>query len=117
MDKQVEGLDKERVKEIFRAMNEVGVGNHVNLIAGFPGDTAQDVDETVEFVIDALSCVRNATFILNRFELFPDTPVLGQPKTFGVIPADEPGDMPSYYHYRLVPELQANAIDEGTLRE
>jgi hypothetical protein len=117
MDKEVEGLDRDRVKEIFRAMNGAGIGNHVNLIAGFPGDTVQDVAETVEFVIDALSCVRNATFILNRFELFPDTPVLSQPEVFGVIPADEPGDMPSYYHYRLMPELQAKAIDEGTLRE
>ncbi|MHB1954781.1 MAG: B12-binding domain-containing radical SAM protein [Sulfobacillus sp.] len=110
MDKFVEGLDGQFVKRLFHAMNELGIGLHVNLIAGFPGDTPREATDTVEFVIDALSKIKGATFLLNRFELFPETPIMDDPCAFGVIPLVGAGDMTSSYPYTVVPEYYADAL-------
>jgi hypothetical protein len=110
MGKYVEGLDAQAVKKIVHAMAELGIGVHMNLIAGFPGDTPQEVTDTVEFLIEALSDVKGATFLLNRFELFPETPIMENPGAFGVIPLIGTGDMPSSYPYTVTSEYYEDSL-------
>lgn len=110
MDKYVEGLDAHAVKKIVHAMNAFGIGVHVNLIAGFPGDTPQEVTDSVEFLIEALSDVNGATFLLNRFELFPETPIMDNPGSFGIIPLIGTGDMPSSYPYTVSAEYYEDSL-------
>jgi len=114
MDKYVEGLTKERTKEIFSEMSECGIGAHINLIAAFPGDTLGEVEETVDFVVESLSGAENGTFTLNRFALFPDTPIFKEPGKFGLAVVPEATDMPMQYKYLLRPELkeQSEAVDK-----
>jgi hypothetical protein len=109
MSKYVEGMDAGRVLSLYRATAEAGLGLHVNLIAGFPGDTPRESAETVEFTVETLKDLDNATFTLNRFTLFPGTPVMKDSASFGVVPTIGPGDMPACYEYTVVPELQQDA--------
>lgn len=106
MDKHVEGLSKDRIKEILKEMSDLGIGAHVNLIAAFPGDTVDEVEETIDFIIDSLSKVKNGTFTLNRFALFPDTPIFKNPENFGLNVVGNSGDIPSRYKYSLRQDLQ-----------
>jgi hypothetical protein len=103
MDKHLEGMDEARVKRIFRDLDAAGLAVHVTLIAGFPGDSLPESEHTVDFVIDALRGLRNATFYLNRFSLFPDTIVVREPGRFGIAAVQANGDMPSRYAYTLDP--------------
>jgi hypothetical protein len=108
MDKFVEGLTRDRIKQILQDAGAAGIGVHVNLIAGFPGDTPAEAAASVEFLVEALASLSHATFILNRFELFPDTPVMKNP-AYGVEPIETDADMPFSYSYRLRPDLLANS--------
>ena len=107
MDKFVEGLTRERIKAIFENAGAAGIGVHVNLIAGFPGDTPSEVAASVDFLIEALAPLSHATFVLNEFALFPETPVMRNPE-FGIEPITPDGDMPLRYGFRCVPGLEAN---------
>jgi hypothetical protein len=107
MDKFVKGLDRERIRRILLALADTGIGVHLNLIAGFPGDSAGEVSDSVDFAIECLAHFNGATFTLNQFRLFPDTPVMEHPATFGVHPIVPAGDdMPSSYRYEVTPDLR-----------
>ena len=108
MDKHVEGMDEARVRAIFDDMVAAGLGIHVTMIVGFPGDTPEDSERTVNFVIDTLRGARNATFYLNRFCVFPDTIILREPARFGVARVVARGDMPSTYDYEMDPTHDAS---------
>jgi len=109
MGKFVAGLDEARIREIMRTASEAGLGIHINLIGGFPGDTAQELAASVDFLAAALATARNATFLLNEFALFSDSPILRDAESFGLTPIVGEGDMPTQYSYRVRPELCGEA--------
>ena len=110
MNKVTAGMDEERIEAVFRAMDAAGIGAHVNLLAGFPGDTLGEAEGSVDFLIRSLAGLRGATYILNGFALFPDTPVLNAPADFGVAPVAPAGDMPSAYAFAMSPEFEADTL-------
>jgi hypothetical protein len=115
MDKRAPGLDAAAIRRIFEAMGRAGVGTHVNLIGAFPGDTVAEVSETVDFLVDVLPEVDNATFLLNQFALFPDTPALLGSARFGLVPEPPAGDMPSAYAFAVAEG--GRAANEAVVRE
>ncbi|HLF12842.1 MAG TPA: radical SAM protein, partial [Gammaproteobacteria bacterium] len=107
MDKFVEGLTRQRIKAILENAAAAGIGVHVNLIAGFPGDTLAEVTASVDFLSEALAPLPHATYALNEFALFPETPVMRNSE-FGVEPIAPDGDMPLRHDFRCAPGLEAN---------
>ncbi len=121
MDKHVEGLNAQAIARIFRDADAAGISVHVNLIAGFPGDTPEEAVASVDFLVSALKPLADATFHLNQFTLFHGTPVAQNPAAFGIERHEVDGDMPWSYPYnfspgyrvtgqavlRLIPELRA----------
>ena len=105
MDKYVEGLDRQYISNIFSAAAAAGLSVHINLLAGFPGDTLKEVKDSVDFTIDALKDNPGSTYLLNNFVLFPDTPIYHYPERFGVENIHSHGDMPSAYQYCLPCEI------------
>src|ERR1700730_14840827 len=51
--------------------------------------------------------MRGATFQLNRFGLFPGTPIALDPQRFGIAAFTAEGDMPQQYGYRM--DVETNA--------
>ena len=115
MDKHLAGMDETRVRRIFQDIDAAGLAVHVTLIAGFPGDRLADSERTVDFVIEALRGMRNATFYLNQFSLFPDTIILREPARFGIAEVYADGDMPSRYSFAFDPKSHSET--EEVLRE
>ncbi len=111
MDKVTEGLDEECVAATFHAMTAARVGIHVTFIAAFPSETLEEVRRTVAFVGNTLSACENATFALNHFQLFPDTPIARTPHEFGLDAIGKPGDIFGPLSYRIAPAL----AEEGDL--
>ncbi|MGB1547425.1 MAG: B12-binding domain-containing radical SAM protein [Alphaproteobacteria bacterium] len=110
MDKYVEGLDRERIAAILRSVHDAGIALFINLIVGFPGDTPEEAEDSVAFLIATCGDFDNTTYVLNPFGLFPATPVMDDPAAFGVIPKEEPGDMVSAYRYELDPAIRASTL-------
>ena len=101
MGKEVEGLDSEGIRRIVRSMAELRIGVHINLINGFPGETLAEAEATRDFVIALLRDHPNATYRVNSFTLFPATPILTDPQSFGIERIWARGDMPAAYGYTL----------------
>jgi len=114
MSKHTRGLDAAAIKRIFLSMGRAGVGTHVNLIGGHPGDAVVDVEETVDFLLDVLPSVDSTTYVLNQFALFPDTPILLEPGRYGIVPAAG-GDMASSYAFTVAGGARAEAEAEAVL--
>jgi hypothetical protein len=105
MDKYTEGLDKEHISSVLWEMNRTGLGMHITLIAGFPGETLSELEQTVSFAVETLSRCRNATFALNDFLLLQDTPIARAPETFGLTWISKPGDIPAPLYFEFRPDL------------
>lgn len=80
------GISPTHAASILRWCRESHVAAHVYLMLGFPGETAQDIEETRRFMDDVLPEVDHRTFTtyVSVFQLKPDTPVFSEPQAFGV---------------------------------
>jgi hypothetical protein len=105
MDKHVEEIDECRTSEVLRAMESAGIGVHVNLIGGYPGDTLAETERSVEFVIEELAGLQGGTYILNEFAMFADAPVSNSPERYGIASVTAKGDIAQDYDYELMPEI------------
>ncbi len=105
MGKYTNGLTPQVLRRVFHNMHEASIAPHINLIVGFPGDTAAEAEATVDFTADILASSWGATYTLNKFVLYPNTPIQLNPSKFGVEPYDIIGDMPSAYPFKLDPSI------------
>jgi nucleoside-diphosphate-sugar epimerase len=101
MGKEVEGLDAAGTARILADLAAAGIGVHLNLINGFPGETLAEADTTADFAVAALKRHPNATYLLNPFTLFPGTPIADDPAAFGVAEVARRGDMPAAHPCRF----------------
>lgn len=113
MDKRSPGLTEVEVRRILGDMDAAGIGAHANIIVGFPGDTAAEAEATVDFVADALAPLRNATYTVNPFFLFPATPIAVEPDRFGIELLPTTDDMPFEIAYR--PATREAELSEAAL--
>lgn len=100
MDKHVPGLDRAAMRQRFSEARTSRVGVHINLIAGFPGDTLSDCEESIDFVVDVSEKAPNTTALLNPFALFPGTPIAADPARWGIAVDTPTGDMPTVLGFR-----------------
>ena len=84
-EKTLEAMRKKcttaQVREVLRASHASGLLNHINLIAGFPGETDEDFQETVDFVlreVDSIDAISIVPFVLR------ESAVLSEPHNFGI---------------------------------
>ena len=101
MDKFSEGLTPERMSDAVRLAGDAGLGVHLNLIAGFPGDGPEELAASLDFVAGA-GVARNVTFTVNPFVVFPATPVHDDPGRFQVMLEPRRGDMQAIRGYEVI---------------
>jgi hypothetical protein len=115
MDKFVEGIDEPEIGEVFGAMETAGIGIHVNLIGGYPGDTVEETKKSVDFLIREFSRRRNGTYVLNKFTALVETPVVEEPEKFGLARVFESGDIAQSYEFELSSDIRVStgeAVDQ-----
>ena len=94
------GLPREEVREILKTAAEVGIHNHVNLIAGMPHETEEDLDEIIQFLKANrkwIQCVGVKTF-----QYFSKSDMGLHPEKYGLIRRSAMGRGPG----------NINAVDE-----
>jgi hypothetical protein len=106
MGKYTDGVGEQRIAEVFRAMSSVGIAAYIALIGGFPGDTLVDTEGSVNFLIQQASNLRGATYALNKFALFVDTPIAKIPEQYGIEEMVAKGDIAKRFDYKLAPHIR-----------
>ncbi|HLH72940.1 MAG TPA: radical SAM protein, partial [Chloroflexota bacterium] len=70
MEIMVKGTRLENIRRILRDSHDVGIWNHTFFFFGFPGETLDDAQETVNFVFENGELINSAsmgTFLLERY--------------------------------------------------
>lgn len=98
MDKETPGIDADGIVRICTDAADAGIGVHMNLIAGFPGERPDELEASVAFVEGTLATLPNSTFSLTPFMLFNEAAIVADP----TVPVTSPpvvGDMPFIRRY------------------
>ena len=108
MDKMIKGTTLKHMHRILRESHEAGIWNHTFFFFGFPGETLDDAQQTVNFLFEHKAHVNSAalgTFLMERY-----SPAHRFPKQFGVasILEEEDKDLAIYFDYEV-----ENGIDNA----
>lgn len=100
MESMVKGITLENMHRILRESAEAGIWNHTFFFFGFPGETIEDAQETVNFLYDHKEHVNSAalgTFLMERY-----SPAHRFPDQFGVnILEEDDKDLAIYFDYEV----------------
>ncbi len=106
MKRMVKGTQLLVMSRILRDSTAAGIWNHTFFFFGFPGETMEEAQETVNFVYahqDAIHSASPGAFLLERY-----SPVACAPRKYGVtIRADSDRDLAIYFDYDV-----ASGLDE-----
>lgn len=70
--------------EKVQIIKNSGIEIHASFIVGNPGDTKEDLENTIKFV----NIIKPTLATFNKLKLFPGTPIFNNPKEYGIIYRD-----------------------------
>ena len=76
------GTTIELVHAVLKNSKEAGVYNHAYIIAGFPSEEWEDVQKTLDFLIDNREIIDSTA--ISEFELRPNSPVMYDPERYHI---------------------------------
>jgi len=101
MDQMIKGTQLEHMHRILRESSQAGIWNHTFFFFGFPGETLEDAQQTVNFLYDHKYHINSAamgTFLMERY-----SPAHRFPASFGVkrIIEEPEKDLAIYFNYEV----------------
>lgn len=112
MERMVKGTKVDDMSRILRESTEAGIWNHTFFFFGFPGETLEDAQETVNFLFNHKPYIHSAamgTFLMERY-----SPAHRFPNNYGVSRViEEPEkDLAIYFDYEVDGGMDANLADK-----
>lgn len=112
MEKMVKGTEVDHMSRILKESSAAGIWNHTFFFFGFPGETLEDAQETVNFLYNHKPHIHSAamgTFLMERY-----SPAHRFPEKFGVSKViEEPHkDLAIYFDYEVEGGMDANFADK-----
>jgi hypothetical protein len=112
IEHMVKGVYKSEMSRVLRESTAAGIWNHTFFFFGFPGETLENAQDTINFIYEHQDVIHSAspgTFLLERF-----SPVHLMPEKFGVskIIEDRDRDLAIYYDYELEKGLDEKAAQQ-----
>ena len=112
MDRMVKGTEVEHMSRILRESTEAGIWNHTFFFFGFPGETLDDAQETVNFLFNHKPFINSAalgTFLMERY-----SPAHRFPGSFGVkrVIEEEDKDLAIYFDYEVETGIDAEYAEQ-----
>jgi anaerobic magnesium-protoporphyrin IX monomethyl ester cyclase len=101
MQRMVKGTKLEHMHRILKDSAEIGIWNHTFFFFGFPGETLDDAQQTVNFLYEHKEHVNSAGFGVFFLEI--DAPAHRFPKSFGItkVITRPEQDLAIYYDYEV----------------
>jgi radical SAM superfamily enzyme YgiQ (UPF0313 family) len=118
MQAMVKGTELEHMSRILRDSTDAGIWNHTFFFFGFPGETIEDAQQTVNFLYEHKPYIHSAalgTFLMERY-----SPAHLSPQSFGVkiILEDPDKDLAIYFDYQVergMDDRMASLVEERFL--
>jgi len=113
LDRMDKGTRLATAQRILEQGAEVGIWNHIFFFFGFPGETEQEAQETIQFFRANQGVLHSActgTFLLERLARIAD-----DPEAYGVsrlIPPHPERDLAYYYEYEVASGITAARAEE-----
>ena len=115
MDKMIKGTHVHEMARILHASAPLGIWNHTFFFFGFPGETLDDAQETVNFIYanqDVIHSGSPGAFLLEIY-----SPAYREPEKFGItrVYEDPERDLAIYFEYDLesgLDEMTANKLSD-----
>jgi hypothetical protein len=109
MERMLKGTQRKELSRILRAGSAAGLWNHTFFFFGFPGETIENAQETVNFVYahqDAIHSASPGAFLLEIY-----SPAYFSPEKFGIrkVTKDPQRDLAIYFDYKV-----EEGLDEQT---
>lgn len=111
------GITRERARKYLEYSDKIGIWNHIELIAGFPTETPEDVGATLEFMDSIKDFVD--LYTLNPFYLYPNSRFYREQKKFGVrVRPYPPLQLMNFFYpiYRIVEQYSMKFDEVGGLK-
>ncbi|GIW01494.1 radical SAM protein [Roseiflexus sp.] len=107
MNRMVKGTKLEHMHRILRESAEAGIWNHTFFFFGFPGETLDDAQQTVNFLYEHREHIHSAA--LGTFLLEIDAPAHRFPESFGITNVIDPPDkdLAIYFDYEVAEGMDA----------
>ena len=118
MDLMIKGTQVEHMSRVLRESSAAGIWNHTFFFFGFPGETLDDAQQTVNFLYAHKPYINSAalgSFLMERY-----SPAHRYPQSFGVklIVEDPDKDLAIYFDYQVekgMDEKMAALVEERFL--
>jgi radical SAM superfamily enzyme len=81
-DRMEKGYEIGTVARVLRRAAEADIMNHVNFLIGYPGETDEDVEQTIRFIAENHDVIHSVR--LNPFYLPPGTRLAKDPAAYGL---------------------------------
>ncbi len=113
MDRMVKGTHVGEMSRILRAAAAQGIWNHTFFFFGFPGETLEHAQETVNFIYAHQNAIHSGSPGAFLLEIY--SPACREPGTFGITQVyEDPGrDLAIYFEYDVesgLDEMTANKL-------
>ncbi len=118
MKAMIKGTSKQEMARILHTATRLGIWNHTFFFFGFPGETLETAQETVNFVYENQEYIHSASPGAFLMEIY--SPAYREPAKFGVreIIDNPERDLAIYFEYRLDTATTGQAaLDEGAANE
>jgi anaerobic magnesium-protoporphyrin IX monomethyl ester cyclase len=111
MQRMLKGTKLDTMHRILRESTEAGIWNHTFFFFGFPGETLDDAQQTVNFLYEHKQQINSAGF--GTFLLELDAPVHLAPASFGVTRVIErpEQDLAIYFDYETAEGMDSQMVD------
>jgi anaerobic magnesium-protoporphyrin IX monomethyl ester cyclase len=111
MKAMVKGTELEHMSRILQESTAAGIWNHTFFFFGFPGETIENAQETVNFIYEHKHNIHSASpgaFVLERY-----SPAHRFPETYGIkrIIEDPARDLAIYFDYEVESGMDENMAD------
>ncbi len=77
-------LTRDDILKIIRTLDDHGIHTHLNFIAGFPSETKESFNETLDLLSKIIADTCYTSFAMNRFTLRINSPIAEHPDQFGI---------------------------------
>lgn len=84
LERMKKGFSVDEARDVLRSCKEAEIGVLINLIVGFPGETEEDVEETVRF-LEQNRAVIDMVLNLSTCFVAPNSDLERRPEAFGIV--------------------------------
>ncbi len=111
MQRMLKGTRLDHMHRILRESAEAGIWNHTFFFFGFPGETLDDAQQTVNFLYEHKEHLNSAGFGVFLLEI--DAPIHQSPASFGVKRVIErpEKDLAIYFDYETAEGMDAQMVE------